>query len=381
MYDRRVFVGVSCRGELWGLDVFRAVEGLGFDGLFTGEHLLAHRPTWDAITMTTALACATERIAIGPAATIAPLRHPTLLAKDLAGIDLISGGRLVVALGVGGDYPEEFAQAESRSSAGDSAPTRRSRSCAATSRASGSPTRAAYRLEDVRLDPPPPGRAGRRSGLPAAATRRGGAPPGSATDSSPTWSRPRAAGGCSTRCSTTPGRRGGGCRPGMPGAPTSTSRSATTPARRAAAATSTSPGATPTRVSPARARRPLLRGGTRGRRGRRAARLRRGRLHPPRARADRARGHAHAQAAAGGCRRCCRACAPPRASAASHSVALETQEMQGRNLSHPRRCEHRETGRVTGRTGYGPYFVATDPGQRFRLNVIGGSRGRASRRG
>ena len=81
-YDRRVFVGVSCRGELWGPDVFRAAEELGFDGLFTGEHLLAHRPTWDAITMTTALACATERVAIGPAAVIAPLRHPTLLAKE-----------------------------------------------------------------------------------------------------------------------------------------------------------------------------------------------------------------------------------------------------------------------------------------------------------
>jgi alkanesulfonate monooxygenase SsuD/methylene tetrahydromethanopterin reductase-like flavin-dependent oxidoreductase (luciferase family) len=59
--------------------------------------------------MCTAMACATERIAIGPSATIAPLRHPTLLAKEFAGVDRISGGRLVLALGVGGDYPPEFA--------------------------------------------------------------------------------------------------------------------------------------------------------------------------------------------------------------------------------------------------------------------------------
>ncbi|MCL4289884.1 MAG: LLM class flavin-dependent oxidoreductase [Thermoleophilia bacterium] len=151
-----MFVGVSCRGELWGLDVFRAAEELGFDGLFTGEHLLAHRPTWDAITMTTALACATERITIGPAAVIAPLRHPTLLAKELAGIDRISGGRLVVALGVGGDYPEEFTQAgvpfERRGQRTDETIEILRRYFSGER---FSYEGELYRLEDVRLDPPP----------------------------------------------------------------------------------------------------------------------------------------------------------------------------------------------------------------------------------
>lgn len=103
-----MFVGVSCGGEWWGLDGFRRVEELGFDGLFSGEHLLFHRPVWDAVSMCTAMACATDRIAIGPAATIAPLRHPTLLAKEFAGVDRISGGRLILTLGVGGDNPKEF---------------------------------------------------------------------------------------------------------------------------------------------------------------------------------------------------------------------------------------------------------------------------------
>jgi alkanesulfonate monooxygenase SsuD/methylene tetrahydromethanopterin reductase-like flavin-dependent oxidoreductase (luciferase family) len=103
-----VFVGVSCGGEWWGLEGFRRVEELGFDGLFSGEHLLFHRPVWDAVSMCTAMACATERIAIGPAATIAPLRHPTLLAKEFTGVDRISNGRLILTLGVGGDNPKEF---------------------------------------------------------------------------------------------------------------------------------------------------------------------------------------------------------------------------------------------------------------------------------
>ena len=103
-----MFVGISCGGEWWGLDAYRRVEELGFDGLFTGEHLMFHRPTWDAVTMCAAMATVTEKIAIGPAATIAPLRHPTLLAKEFTGVDLISNGRLILCLGVGGDYPKEF---------------------------------------------------------------------------------------------------------------------------------------------------------------------------------------------------------------------------------------------------------------------------------
>ena len=103
-----MFVGVSCGGEYWGPEAFREVERLGYDGLFTGEHIVYHRPVWDAVTMCVAMACATERIAIGPAAVIAPLRHPTILAKELTGLDRIAGGRLVVALGAGGDNPKEF---------------------------------------------------------------------------------------------------------------------------------------------------------------------------------------------------------------------------------------------------------------------------------
>ena len=109
-----MFVGVSCGGEWWGLEGFRRVEELGFDGLFSGEHLLFHRPVWDAVSMCTAMACATERIAIGPAATIAPLRHPTLLAKEFTGVDRISNGRLILTLGVGGDNPKEFEAPASR---------------------------------------------------------------------------------------------------------------------------------------------------------------------------------------------------------------------------------------------------------------------------
>lgn len=151
-----MWVGVSCGGEYWGQDGFARVERLGFDGLFTGEHLLFHRPVWDAVSMCTAMACATERIAVGTAATIGPLRHPTLLAKEFAGVDRISGGRLILGIGVGGDNPAEFAASgvpmERRG--------RRTHETLEVVRRYFSGERFSYdgelyRLEDVQLDPPP----------------------------------------------------------------------------------------------------------------------------------------------------------------------------------------------------------------------------------
>lgn len=101
-------VGVTCGGEWWGNDVFREVERVGFDSIFTGEHIVFHRPILESVSVVAALAAITERVDIGMAAIMLPLRQPTILAKELASIDFISGGRLVVTGGVGGDYPKEF---------------------------------------------------------------------------------------------------------------------------------------------------------------------------------------------------------------------------------------------------------------------------------
>jgi probable F420-dependent oxidoreductase len=101
-------VGLNCAGVWWPSECYQAVEELGFDSLWTGEHVLYHRPIHDAIPIVAGMAAVTKRVLIGPAAIIAPLRNPTLLAKELATIDSMSGGRLVVVAGAGGDYPKEF---------------------------------------------------------------------------------------------------------------------------------------------------------------------------------------------------------------------------------------------------------------------------------
>jgi probable F420-dependent oxidoreductase len=103
-----VEVGVTCGGVWWPDECFHAVEELGFDALWTGEHIVFHRPILDAVPLLAAAAAITKRIRLGPAAIMVTLRHPTMLAKELATLDIISGGRLVVVAGVGGDFPKEF---------------------------------------------------------------------------------------------------------------------------------------------------------------------------------------------------------------------------------------------------------------------------------
>jgi len=54
-----------------------------------------------------ALAAATDRIALGVASVILPLRHPAHVAKAAASVDVISGGRLILGV-ASGDRPEEY---------------------------------------------------------------------------------------------------------------------------------------------------------------------------------------------------------------------------------------------------------------------------------
>ena len=64
------------------------------------------------MTVLTYAASVTSRIKVGPATLILPLRHPTILAKQLSSMDVLSNGRVVLTIGVGGDYPREFAACE-----------------------------------------------------------------------------------------------------------------------------------------------------------------------------------------------------------------------------------------------------------------------------
>lgn len=101
-------IGVTCGGDLWTDEQIRSVEALGYDSFWTGEHIVYHRPILEAVTVLTHAAALTSRIKIGPATLILPLRHPTMVAKQFACLDVLSKGRVRLTVGVGGDYPREF---------------------------------------------------------------------------------------------------------------------------------------------------------------------------------------------------------------------------------------------------------------------------------
>lgn len=102
-------VGVTCGGDHWTAEQIQAVEKFGYDSFWTGEHIVYHRPILEAVTVLTRAAALTSRIKIGPATLILPLRHPTMVAKQFASLDVLSGGRVRLTIGAGGDYPREFA--------------------------------------------------------------------------------------------------------------------------------------------------------------------------------------------------------------------------------------------------------------------------------
>src|SRR5438132_5632326 len=91
-----------------------AAEEAGFDGLWTWDHL--RDPDGDsgsgvpeAWTVLTALAEVTRRISLGPLVLNVANRHPGLLANMAATLQAVSGGRLLLGLGVGGNRRTPYA--------------------------------------------------------------------------------------------------------------------------------------------------------------------------------------------------------------------------------------------------------------------------------
>ena len=116
------------------LRVARLAEDLGFASLWTFQRVLypvdgetdpglhalnptnrpmddpSYRSVLDPVVPLAFVAARTERIGIGTATICAPFTPPALLAKTMASLDVLSGGRLTVGLGIGW-LPQEFATA------------------------------------------------------------------------------------------------------------------------------------------------------------------------------------------------------------------------------------------------------------------------------
>ena len=87
------------------------MEQMGFDSLWVWDHILLgvepNFPIIDSLTLLTAIAARTSRIKLSTGILVLPLRNPVVLAKQLASIDQISNGRLLMAMAAGW-YKREF---------------------------------------------------------------------------------------------------------------------------------------------------------------------------------------------------------------------------------------------------------------------------------
>lgn len=92
-----------------GLHRFLArAEELGYESAWVMEQPIGTAPTLEPVALLANAAAVTRRMRLGTAVILAPLRIPLVLAKQLATVDRLSGGRLVAGLALGGDrasYP------------------------------------------------------------------------------------------------------------------------------------------------------------------------------------------------------------------------------------------------------------------------------------
>ncbi|MDA1098139.1 MAG: LLM class flavin-dependent oxidoreductase [Proteobacteria bacterium] len=107
----RVMRGQPEAGPL--LELADRAEALGFESVWVGDSLLA-RPRHEPLTLLAAIAGRTRRVELGTAVLLPALRNPVILAHQVATLDQISQGRVILGVGIAGDVPNiraEFAAA------------------------------------------------------------------------------------------------------------------------------------------------------------------------------------------------------------------------------------------------------------------------------
>jgi len=108
----------TCGDPLMAVKVAQAAEAAGFESVWTGEHIVLpnpllasfplapETPMLDTIVALTWIAAHTKRVRIASGIIVLPQRNPVLLAKELASVDVVSCGRLIVGVGAGWLEPE-----------------------------------------------------------------------------------------------------------------------------------------------------------------------------------------------------------------------------------------------------------------------------------
>ena len=108
MAENKIEFGTTLRSPYDVAESSRHIESLGFDILGCGEHVSFHVDTANGLVSLSVAAGATTHIRLMSTITLVPLYPPALLAKMGAALDVASGGRFTLGVGVGGEFANEF---------------------------------------------------------------------------------------------------------------------------------------------------------------------------------------------------------------------------------------------------------------------------------
>jgi probable F420-dependent oxidoreductase len=116
MYHHTMKIGISLLNN-WGIEDAHAMvglaeraEALGFDSVWVHDHVfnvghvfdrIGGRPYYEPLTLLSFVAARTTRVRLGTSVLVLPYHNPVRLAKTAATLDVLSGGRLILGVGVG----------------------------------------------------------------------------------------------------------------------------------------------------------------------------------------------------------------------------------------------------------------------------------------
>ena len=106
--------GPGTRGFPTGEEMIRfgeAAEAIGFEHFWANDHLSWAHPLIDPIALLSAVAARTTTMGLATGVYLLPFRPPAATARSFAGLDYISDGRVILGVGLGGEFAQDFSAA------------------------------------------------------------------------------------------------------------------------------------------------------------------------------------------------------------------------------------------------------------------------------
>ncbi len=106
---KNIEFGASIPGATRIPEFAQRAEALGYDYLCSGEHMMFHGPITNSLISLAVAAGATTKIKLMSTVLLIPLyNNPMAIAKMTSVLDVASGGRYHMGIGIGGEFPKEF---------------------------------------------------------------------------------------------------------------------------------------------------------------------------------------------------------------------------------------------------------------------------------